>query len=98
MSHASFTPSRIEIMTFLVTTIPYFGWLRTVCVLDMGEQVRDSRKPRMTRKTILFFIDLAGKQYTRLLPAAKPGGSFKSPAGDLWVVAEVRNSLRRNKT
>jgi len=58
-------------MTFLDTTIPYFGWLRTVCAGDMGEQVRNRRKPGRTRKTILFFIDLAEKQYTRFLPAAK---------------------------
>ena len=37
----------------------------------------------MTPKRILIFIDLAGKQYTRFSPAAKPDASFESSAGDL---------------
>ena len=81
-------------MTFLDTTIPYFGWLRAVCAWDMGEQVRNRRKRRRTRKTILFVIDLAGKQYTRFLSTAKtlrwsPG----LPVGDLRVVTDLATTF-----
>src|SRR5579862_1215214 len=68
MSHASFTPSRIEIMTFLDTTISYFGLLRTVCASDMGMHVSNRRKRRRRyRKTILVFIRFGGKTIHQIL-------------------------------